>query len=70
MVLNPHGIESTFLKLDKEKKNVRKKKVLCIQKTYIAIFKNGFNAVLNWVQFPAYLDRYIEQIYFQLEFQF
>ena len=67
MVLNPHGIEPTFFKLDswsqgagfipiitsnvskldKERKNVRRKIVLCIQKTFNAISKNGFNPVLG-----------------------
>ena len=60
MVLNPHGIEPTFLKLgfysyyilqciklDKERKNLRKKSVLCMQRTFNAIFKYGFNSVLG-----------------------
>ena len=31
----------------KKKKNLRKKTVLCIQKTFNAVFKNGFNLVLG-----------------------
>ena len=70
MILNPHGIEPTFLKSDswspgagfipiityniiksdKERNNVRKKSVLCIQKTFNTIFKNGLNPV--WGSFP------------------
>ena len=52
MVLNPNGIEPTFLKLDswspgasfipikldEEIKNVRKKSVICFQKTFNAFF--------------------------------
>ena len=33
------------IKLDKGKKNSRKKSVICIQKTFNAVFKNGFNTV-------------------------
>ena len=68
MVLNPNGIEPTFLKLDswspgagfyscynfqcieldkERKKNYRKKSVICIQKTFNAVFKKGFNLVLG-----------------------
>ena len=36
------------IKLDEEKKNLRKKKsVSCIQKTFNAVFKNGFSQVLG-----------------------
>ena len=36
------------IKIDRERKNVQeKKKVLCIQKTFNAIFKIGFNPVLG-----------------------
>ena len=59
MVLNPNVIEPTFLKLDswfnsyynlqcikldEGKKIQEKKSVLCIQKTFNAVFKNGFNS--------------------------
>jgi hypothetical protein len=66
MVLNPNGIEPTFLKfdswslgaffsyfnlqcikLDKEKRIKEKKSVVCIQKIFNAVFKNGFNPVLG-----------------------
>ena len=62
MVLNPNGIEPTFLILDsrspgagfipiklyREKRIQEKKKtVLCIQKTFNAVFKNGFNPFLG-----------------------
>ena len=63
MVLNPHGIGPTFLKLDllspgagfiqqiiksdKERKNVRKKNKLY---AYKKIFLNGFNPVLGSIQ--------------------
>ena len=35
------------IKLDKEKKFKKKKSVLCIQKTFNAVFKNGFSPVLG-----------------------
>ena len=55
MVLNPNGIEPTFLKLDSWAPGAgfipiikkEKKTVLCIQKTINAVFKNGFNLVLG-----------------------
>ena len=67
MVLNPNGIEPTFLKfyswspgagfipiitsniLNHIKKKIiqEKKRVLCIQKTFNAVFKNGFNLDLG-----------------------
>ena len=68
MVLNPNGIEPTFLKLDswspgagfipiitsnllnyikKIEFKKEKKSVLCLQKTFNAVFKNGFNHVLG-----------------------
>ena len=37
-------------RFDKESKNVRKKKVSSIQKTFNAIFKDGFNPVLGSIQ--------------------
>ena len=51
--LGSHGIEP---KRDKGKKNSRKKKVLCIQKTFNKVFKNGFNpkmgsSVICWFTF-------------------
>ena len=68
MVLNLHGIESTFLKLDSWSPgvgfisiitsnvlncyNVSKKNGLCIQKTFTAILKMG--SIQCWVQFHAY----------------
>ena len=74
MVLNPNGIEPTFLKFDlrspgagfipiktsnvlKQIKKIefkKKKSVLCIQKTFNTVFKNGFNSIPLWVQFHAY----------------
>ena len=36
------------IKLDKEEKNLRKKNsVLCLQKTFKAVFKNGFSPALG-----------------------
>ena len=57
---NPHGIEPggfipilihtlQSIKIDKERK-----KVLCIQKAFNAVFKNGFNSVLGLIpRLPA-----------------
>ena len=42
MVLNPHGIELTFLKLDSWSK-----KTLSITKIFDTFSKNGFNPVLS-----------------------
>ena len=63
MVFNPHGIEPTFgvysyynlqcIRLDK-RKNVRKKIVLSIQKTFNAIFINGFNPGLGSIPRPIF----------------
>ena len=66
MVLNPHGIEPTFLKFYWwssgagfipiinsnvlnyiKKERMYQKKALYIQKTFYAIFKDGFNPVLG-----------------------
>ena len=58
MVLNPNGIEPTFLKL-------KKKSVLCIQKTFTAVFKNGLNPVLGSIpRLPIDRVDKVEQIQF------
>ena len=64
MVLNPHGIEPTLLKLDsyynlqnldqgKERKKLRKKTVLCIQKKHLMQFLK-MGSIPCLVQFHAY----------------
>jgi hypothetical protein len=43
------------IKLDKEKKILEKKTGLCIQKTFNAVFKSGFNPVLGSIPRLPYL---------------